>query len=96
MPVFSAADIDFFKTQGYVILASARGPAKTSTLYSPCSTNWSGSRRDVGTNPPHHEGSFIEAYQHQELWNTRQRPRVVEGFPRFTRLAIGLWQASTA
>ena len=79
MPVFSLEDLTFFKNQGYVIAHNAVPQEDLDALLA-MFDELIGLAPETWYKPPHHEGSFVEAYQQQALWNTRQGPRVVEAF----------------
>lgn len=79
MPVFTVKDHEFFKQNGYVIVPRAVPQEDLDALLALIDEHV-GLAPETWYKPPHHEGSFIEIYHQQALWNTRQRPRVVEAF----------------
>lgn len=96
MAVLSADDLAHYQTQGYVIVRNAVPQDALDGMIAMLD-RLVGLDRSTWYKPPHHEGSFVEAYHNQELWNTRQQPRVHEAFSQIHgthRLMIGVDRAS--
>jgi len=96
MPVLSDKDQTFFDEQGYVIVCNAV-PAEDLDALLRMIDRLVGLSPATWYRPPHHPGAFIEAYHQQELWNTRQRPRVVSAFAELfgtPRVGVGVDRAS--
>lgn len=82
MPVFTPADHQFFKDNGYVIVPNA---VPQENLDAVIALIWD----FLGMNPddpadwyrlPLTPGGMLEVYQHQALWDNRQNPRVHQAF----------------
>lgn len=96
MPVLSSDDQAFFDEQGYVIVRNAV-PTEDLDALLRMIDRLMGLSPERWYKPPHHPGAFIEAYHQQELWNTRQRPRVVSAFTELfstPRVLVGIDRAS--
>ena len=82
MPVLSAADIDFWEENGYVVLHDAVPPENCKAAERAI---WDFLEMDTDDpetwypNPPR-RGIMVEIYQHQALWDNRQYPRIHQAF----------------
>ena len=82
MPVLSAADIDFWEENGYVVLHDAVPPENCKAAER---TIWDFLEMDTDDpetwypDPPR-RGIMVEIYQHQALWDNRQYPRIHQAF----------------
>ena len=82
MPVLSAADIDFWEENGYVVLHDAVPPENCKAAERAI---WDFLEMDTDDpetwypDPPR-RGIMVEIYQHQALWNNRQYPRIHQAF----------------
>jgi len=79
MRVISDQDHTFFNEHGYVIVQKAVPQSDLDALLNMID-QCVGLAASTWYKPPHHSGSFVEAYQQQALWNTRQQPRVYQAF----------------
>ncbi len=82
MPVLSAADIDFWEENGYVVVHDAVPPENCKAAE--CAI-WDFLEMDTDDpatwypDPPR-RGIMVEIYQHQALWSNRQYPRIHQAF----------------
>ena len=80
MPALSAADREFFDTNGYVVLHDAVPPANLQAVVD--ALFWflglDPKNPDDWYREPHSPGGMVEMYQHQALWDNRQWPRIHE------------------
>ena len=82
MPVLSAADVDFWEENGYVVVHDAVPPENCKAAERAI---WDFLEMDTDDpetwypDPPR-RGIMVEIYQHQALWNNRQYPRIHQAF----------------
>lgn len=82
MPVLSAADVDFWEENGYVVVHDAVPPENCKAAERAI---WDFLEMDTDDpetwypDPPR-RGIMVEIYQHQALWDNRQYPRIHQAF----------------
>ena len=82
MPVLSAADIDFWEENGYVVVHDAVPPENCKAAERAIWDFLEMDTDDPATwypDPPR-RGIMVEIYQHQALWSNRQYPRIHQAF----------------
>ena len=82
MPVLSAADIDFWEENGYVVVHDAVPPENCKAAERAVWDFLEMDSDDPATwypDPPR-RGIMVEIYQHQALWDNRQYPRIHQAF----------------
>jgi hypothetical protein len=82
MPIFTADEHAFFRSNGYIVLHEAVPPEN---LQAVIDLIWKFLGMDPNDprdwyRPPLTPGGMIEVYQHQALWDNRQSPRVHQAF----------------
>src|SRR5690606_16421396 len=76
MPILSAADLDHFDQQGYVVVRQAIDPERARRTVEAINDFLGGGGRDGWYQPPHAKGGFLSMYHHPVLWENRQDPRI--------------------
>jgi hypothetical protein len=82
MSAFSDTDLDFFRTNGYVIQSDAVPPENLRSVVDAIFAflGMDPDNPEDWYRPPHRTNGMVEIYQHQALWNNRQHPRVHQAF----------------